>query len=76
MIRVVHGVAWFPDKEHAEILQLMLDQSSCARSAYQAYHKLGITKFKDLYAHLKKNYGHRLKAIQRVRRWMERHLTN
>jgi len=59
---IIHAEVYF--KDSSSIIQLMKDQSSCARSAYQAIHKFGLKTRKDIYAHLKKNFATKLKAIQ------------
>src|SRR4030067_802445 len=64
MISVIHAIAWFPPEVEPKIFQLMRDQSSCARLAYQAIHKYGLKSKKNVYWHLKSRFGNKLKAIQ------------
>jgi IS605 OrfB family transposase len=61
---IIHAEVYFPEKEKQEILNLMKEQSSCARSAYQSIKKFKFEKRSEIYAHLKKNYGDSLKAMQ------------
>jgi IS605 OrfB family transposase len=61
---VIHATVYFPEKEKQEILKLMIEQSSCARSAYQAIQKFKFEKRSEIYAHLKRNYDNSLKSIQ------------
>ena len=61
---IIHAAVYFPEKEKQEILSLMKEQSSCARSAYQAIHQFKLEKRSEIYAFLKKNYGNSLKCMQ------------
>jgi len=52
---LAHGTAWFDKDNLALVKQLMLNQSSATRSAYQAIHKLNL-KNNDVKKYVKKNY--------------------
>ena len=62
--RVVHALCYFEGEAKEQVLQLMRDQSSCARAAYQLRIHKTYENVNKLRANLISRYGKKLKVIQ------------